>query len=148
MDPYVKVMADLFSAARAEFKTLHSFYFHNCLYDGVWRDNARRWSDQTPTGELLRRYGPDYKAIFVGDAAMSPYEITQPGGASEYWNPESGQTWLTRACTRWPRHLWINPVPQAHWHLTASTRLIEAIFAGKMVPMTLEGLSRGIKDIR
>jgi uncharacterized protein with von Willebrand factor type A (vWA) domain len=148
MDPYIKVMEDLFSAARAEFKTLHSFYFHNCLYEGVWRDNKRRWSDQTPTWDLLRQYGPDCKAIFVGDAAMSPYEITQPGGANEHWNLESGATWLTRACTQWPHHLWINPVAQEHWQYTQSTRLIEQIFDGNMVPMTLEGLSRGIKEIR
>ena len=148
MDPYVRVMEDLFSAARAEFRQLVPFYFHNCLYEGVWRDNRRRWSDQTPTWDILRRYGADYKAIFVGDAAMSPYEITQPGGASEHWNPEAGQVWLARACTQWPRHLWINPQPEPHWHHAQSTQLIARIFAGKMVPMTLDGLSRGIREIR
>ncbi len=148
MDPYVKVMEELFSAARAEFKHLAHFYFHNCLYDGVWRDNQRRWSDQTPTFDVLRTYGPDYKAIFVGDAAMSPYEIVQVGGANEHWNQETGQTWLTRACAQWPRHLWINPVAEAYWPHTQSTRMIADIFDGKMVPMTLEGLSRGLKDIR
>jgi uncharacterized protein with von Willebrand factor type A (vWA) domain len=148
MDPYVKVMEDLFSAARSEFKTLVPFYFHNCLYEGVWRDNQRRWSDQTPTWDVLRTYGSDYKAIFVGDAAMSPYEILQPGGANEHWNREAGQVWLTRACQQWPHHLWINPVPQAHWSHTQSTHLIARIFDGKMVPMTLEGLSQGIKSIK
>ncbi len=113
MDPHVKVMEELFTAARAEFKQLVPFYFHNCLYEGVWRDNHRRWSDQTPTWDILRTYGRDYKAIFVGDAAMSPYEILQPGGANEHWNREAGQVWLTRACTQWPHHLWINPVPEA-----------------------------------
>ncbi len=148
MDPYIKVMEELFSAARAEFKHLVPFYFHNCLYEGVWRDNVRRWNAQTPTAEVLRTYGSDYKAIFVGDAAMSPYEILHPGGANEHWNPESGQVWLHRACTQWPNHLWINPVPEAHWGHTQSTRLIRDIFGGQMVPMTLEGLSRGIKMLR
>ncbi len=148
MDPYIKVMEDLFSAARSEVKTLVPFYFQNCLYEGVWRDNQRRWSDQTPTWDLLRTYGSDYKAIFVGDAAMSPYEILHPGGANEHWNKEAGQVWLTRACQQWPHHLWINPVPQAHWHHAQSTGLISKIFDGKMVPMTLEGLSQGIKALK
>ncbi|MES2434567.1 MAG: VWA domain-containing protein [Pseudomonadota bacterium] len=148
MDPYVKVMEELFSAARAEFKHLVPFYFHNCLYEGVWRDNARRWDAQTPTDEVLRTYGADYKCIFVGDASMSPYEILHPGGANEHWNAEAGQVWLQRACDRWPNHLWINPVPQAQWGYTQSIRLIGQIFAGCMVPMTLEGISRGIKALR
>jgi uncharacterized protein len=149
MDPHVRVMEDLFSAARAEFRTLETFYFHNCLYEGVWRDNARRWDAQTPTWDVLRKYGADYRAIFVGDAAMSPYEITHPGGANEHWNPEPGQVWLQRACEQWPHHLWINPVPEANWEHAHSTRLIRRFFSGdRMVPMTLEGLSRGIKALR
>ncbi|TGD64003.1 VWA domain-containing protein [Tabrizicola sp. WMC-M-20] len=148
MDPYVQVMEELFSAARSEFKHLVPFYFHNCLYEGVWRDNARRWDAQTPTAEVLRSYGSDYRCIFVGDAAMSPYEILHPGGANEHWNPESGQVWLERACAQWPHHLWINPVPEAHWQYTQSTRLISGIFQGRMVPMTIEGLTRGIRQIR
>jgi len=148
MDPYVKVMEELFSAAKAEFKHLVPFYFHNCLYEGVWRDNARRWDAQTSTAEVLRTYGADYKCIFVGDASMSPYEILHPGGANEHWNPEAGQVWLTRACTQWPNHLWINPVPEQHWQYTQSIRLISGIFAGRMVPMTLEGIARGIKTLR
>ena len=96
MDPHVRVVEELFSAARAEFKHLEWFYFHNCLYEAVWRDNRRRWDRQTPTEEVLRTFGPDYRVIFVGDAAMSPYEIVQPGGASEHWNAESGETWLRR----------------------------------------------------
>ena len=147
MDPYVKVMEELFSAARAEFKHLVPFYFHNCLYEGVWRDNARRWDAQTPTAEVLRTYGSDYKCIFVGDASMSPYEILQPGGASEHWNPEPGQVWLRRACDQWPHHLWINPVPQAHWGYTQSIGLIKGIVQS-MVPMTLDGLAKGIKELR
>ena len=148
MDPYVKVMEELFSAARAEFKHLVPFYYHNCLYEGVWRDNARRWNAQTPTAEVLRTYGSDYKCIFVGDASMSPYEILHPGGASEHWNAEAGQVWLERACAQWPNHLWINPVRQEHWQYTQSIRLIGNIFQGRMVPMTLEGIARGIKELR
>ncbi len=148
MDPYVKVMEELFSAAKAEFKHLVPFYFHNCLYEGVWRDNARRWDAQTSTAEMLRTYSSDYKCIFVGDASMSPYEILHPGGANEHWNPEAGQVWLNRACAQWPNHLWINPVPEQHWQYTQSIRLISEIFAGRMVPMTLEGIARGIKTLR
>jgi uncharacterized protein with von Willebrand factor type A (vWA) domain len=148
MDPYIKVLEELFSAARSEFKHLVPFYFHNCLYEGVWRDNARRWNAQTPTAEVLRTYGPDYKCIFVGDASMSPYEILHPGGANEHWNPEAGQVWLNRACAQWPNHLWINPVPEQHWSYTQSIRLIGDIFQNRMVPMTLEGIARGIKELR
>lgn len=148
MDPYIKVLEELFSAARSEFKHLVPFYFHNCLYEGVWRDNARRWNAQTPTAEVLRTYGADYKCIFVGDASMSPYEILHPGGANEHWNPEAGQVWLDRACAQWPNHLWINPVPEQHWSYTQSIRLIGDIFQGRMVPMTLEGIARGIKELR
>ncbi|MDP2086992.1 MAG: VWA domain-containing protein [Gemmobacter sp.] len=147
MDPHVKVVEELFSAARAEFKHLEYFYFHNCLYEGVWRDNRRRWDAQTPTAEVLRTYGPDWKCIFVGDATMSPYEVLHPGGANEHWNPEPGQVWLERARQQWPGHLWINPTPERFWDHTQSLRLIRDIFEGRMVPMTLEGLSRGIKDL-
>ncbi|MEZ5755292.1 MAG: VWA domain-containing protein [Paracoccaceae bacterium] len=148
MDPYIRVMEELFSAARSEFKHLAPFYFHNCLYEGVWRDNRRRWDDQTPTMDLMNTYDPDWHCIFVGDASMSPYEITHPGGANEHWNRESGRVWLERACARWPRHLWINPVPQAHWPHTQSIRLIGDIFAGRMVPMTLDGIARGLRELR
>ena len=148
MDPHVQGMAELFSAARAEFKHLATFYFHNCLYEGVWRDNRRRWDDQTPTWDVLRTYGSDYKCIFVGDAAMSPYEILHPGGANEHWNAEAGQVWLQRACAQWPRHLWINPVAEPQWAHSHSTRLIQAIVGNAMVPMTLQGLSRGIRELR
>ena len=147
MDPHVKVVEELFSAARAEFKHLEYFYFHNCLYEGVWRDNRRRWEAQTPTAEILRTYGPDWKCIFVGDATMSPYEVLHPGGANEHWNPESGQVWLERARAQWPGNLWINPTPERFWDHTQSIRLIREIFENRMVPMTLEGLSRGIRDL-
>ncbi len=148
MDPHVKVMEELFSAAKSEFRHLQPFYFHNCLYEGLWRDNARRWSDQTPTWDVLRTYGPDWKAIFVGDAAMSPYEITHPGGANEHWNKEAGQVWLARATAQWPQHLWINPVPEQGWAYSQSTAMIQRAFGGRMVPMTTEGIARGVRLLR
>ncbi|MBY5973558.1 vWA domain-containing protein [Pseudooceanicola marinus] len=147
MDDHIKVVEELFSAARAEFKHLEHYYFHNCLYEGVWRDNARRWTEQTPTDEVLRTYGSDYKCIFVGDASMSPYEIAYPGGANEHWNPEAGQVWLQRAREAWPDHLWINPVPQKYWDYTHSIAMIREIFEDRMVPMTLEGLDRGMREL-
>ena len=147
MDPFIKVVEELFSAARAEFKHLEYYYFHNCLYEGVWRDNRRRWDRQIPTWEVLHTYGGDYKCIFVGDAAMSPYEVLYPGGANEHWNEESGETWLRRAREQWPSHLWINPVPEPHWDYTQSTRMILDIFEGRMVPMTLDGIGRGMKTL-
>ncbi|WP_278921876.1 MULTISPECIES: vWA domain-containing protein [Pseudophaeobacter] len=147
MDPHIKVVEELFSAARTEFKHLEYFYFHNCLYEGVWRDNRRRWDAQMPTHEVLRTYGPDYKCIFVGDASMSPYEIAYPGGANEHWNQEAGQVWLERARDQWKSHLWINPVPQTHWDYTHSIGMIREIFEDRMVPMTLDGLERGMKEL-
>ena len=147
MDPHVKVVEELFSAARTEFKHLEHYYFHNCLYEGVWRDNRRRWDRQTPTWEVLRTYGPDYKCIFVGDASMSPYEIAYPGGANEHWNAESGQVWLNRAREQWPASLWINPVPEKYWSYTHSIEMIREIFEDRMVPMTLAGLEKGMKEL-
>jgi len=147
MDPHVKIVEELFSAARSEFKHMEYFYFHNCLYEGVWRDNRRRWDAQTPTSEVLRTYGSDYKCIFVGDASMSPYEIAYPGGANEHWNAEAGQTWLQRAREQWPNHLWINPVPEKYWGYTQSIAMIKEIFENRMVPMTLSGLETGMKEL-
>jgi uncharacterized protein with von Willebrand factor type A (vWA) domain len=146
MDPHIRVVEELFSAARAEFKHLEYFYFHNCLYEGVWRDNSRRWSAKIPTSEVLRTYGSDYKCIFVGDASMSPYEVAYRGGANEHWNDEAGQVWLERARDQWPQHMWINPLPERNWPYTQSIAMIRDIFgADRMVPMTLEGISRGMK---
>ncbi|MEO1363236.1 MAG: VWA domain-containing protein, partial [Pseudomonadota bacterium] len=148
MDPHIKVVEELFSAAKSEFKHLEYFYFHNCLYEGVWRDNRRRWDAQTPTHEILRTYGPDYKCIFVGDASMSPYEVAYPGGANEHWNQEAGQVWLHRARDQWASNLWINPVPEKYWDYTHSIGMIREIFGtDAMVPMTLEGLSRGMRAL-
>ncbi|MCA0920872.1 vWA domain-containing protein [Pseudooceanicola nanhaiensis] len=147
MDPHIKVMEELFSAARAEFKHLEYYYFHNCLYEGVWRDNHRRWQEQTPTWEVLRTYGSDYKCIFIGDASMSPYEVAYPGGANEHWNPEAGQVWLERAREQWPASLWINPVPEKYWGYTQSITMIRDIFEDRMVPMTLQGLEAGMREL-
>ena len=146
MDPHVQVVEELFSAARTEFRHLEHFYFHNCLYEGVWRDNRRRWTERQSTAELLRTYGPGYRCIFVGDAAMSPYEIAVPGGANEHWNEEAGHVWLERARDAWPDHLWINPLPEAHWPYTQSIQMVREIFGpDRMVPMTLDGLERGMR---
>ncbi len=148
MDPHIKTVEELFSAAKSEFKHLEHFYFHNCLYEGVWRDNRRRWAEQQSTHEILRTYGPDYKCIFVGDASMSPYEIAYPGGANEHWNPEAGSVWLTRARDQWNSSLWINPIPEKYWPYTQSIKMVQEIFGeDAMVPMTLEGLSRGMKAL-
>ncbi|MCV6585723.1 MAG: VWA domain-containing protein [Marinibacterium sp.] len=147
MDAHVKVVEELFSAARTEFKHMEYFYFHNCLYEGVWRDNVRRWDAQTPTHEVLRTYGPDYKCIFVGDASMSPYEIAYPGGANEHWNQEAGQVWLQRARDQWGSHLWINPIPEKYWDYTHSIQMIRDIFEDRMVPMTLAGLEQGMREL-
>jgi len=147
MDPHVKVVEELFSAARAEFKHLEYFYFHNCLYEGVWRDNRRRWDRQTPTWEVLRTYGAGYKAIFVGDASMSPYEIMHPGGANEHWNPETGETWLRRAREHWPRNVWLNPLPERHWQFTQSVNMIAQIFENAMFPLTLDGITRAMRAL-
>ncbi|GAB4386898.1 vWA domain-containing protein [Albidovulum sp.] len=148
MDPHVRVVEELFSAARAEFKHLEYYYFHNCLYEGVWRDNRRRWEAQTPTAEVLRTYGGDYRAIFVGDAAMSPYEIAHPGGANEHWNAEAGQVWLARARAQWPANVWLNPLPERHWAHTQSIGMIRQIFEDRMFPLTLEGITRAMKALR
>ena len=146
MDAHIKVVEELFSAARAEFKHLEYFYFHNCLYEGVWKDNRRRWNAQTPTWDVLRTYGSDYRCIFVGDASMSPYEIAVPGGANEHWNQEAGHTWLARARDQWPSHLWINPVPERYWGYTQSIGMIQEVFgADRMVPMTLSGIESGMR---
>lgn len=146
MDPHIRVVEELFSAAKAEFKHLEYFYFHNCLYEGVWKDNRRRWSEQTPTWEVLRTYGSDYRCIFVGDASMSPFEIAYPGGASEHWNKEAGSVWLTRAIETWQSNLWINPVPERHWQYTQSISMVQQLFGhDRMVPMTLSGIETGMK---
>jgi uncharacterized protein with von Willebrand factor type A (vWA) domain len=145
MDDHSLLVDELFSAARAEFRHLQHFYFHNCIYEALWTDNRRRWTETTATWEVLNRYGRDYKAIFVGDATMSPYEIAVAGGANEHWNPESGETWLGRLRETWPDHVWLNPVPRAQWHQTRSIGMIREILADRMQPLTLEGLTQAMR---
>lgn len=147
MDGHVKLVEELFSAASTEFKHMEHFYFHNCLYEGVWKDNARRWDAQTPTWEVIRTFGPDYKCVFVGDAAMSPYEIVQPGGAVEHWNQESGEVWLRRALDQWTSSVWINPIPEIRWQYSHSTSLIQQIFADRMYSMTLQGIEGAMREL-
>ncbi len=147
MDGHIRVVEELFSAAKSEFKHMEYFYFHNCLYEGVWKDNRRRYGQQTDTFDVLRTYGPTYKAIFVGDAAMSPYEIVYPGGAVEHWNPESGETWLRRVVDQWPSTVWLNPVPEKGWRYTQSTAMIKEIFADRMYPLTLSGIGNAMKEL-
>jgi uncharacterized protein with von Willebrand factor type A (vWA) domain len=147
MDGHVRRVEELFSAARAEFRHLEHFYFHNCLYEGVWRDNRRRSDAQTATADLLRTYGPDWRVVLVGDAAMSPYEITHPGGANEHWNAEAGEVWLRRLRETWPRSIWINPIAAEHWDYTPSIAMVAALFDGRMFPMTLAGLDAGTREL-
>lgn len=147
MDPHIQVLEELFSAAKSEFKHMEHFYFHNCLYEGVWKDNKRRWDQQTPTWDVLHTYGSDYKCIFVGDASMSPYEIAYRGGANEHWNEEAGEVWLQRAREQWPDHIWINPVAEKYWPYTQSIEMIRDLFEDRMFPMTLEGIERAMKEL-
>ncbi|MBA4491424.1 VWA domain-containing protein [Paracoccus sp. S1E-3] len=145
MDDHIRIVDELFSAARAEFKHMEHFFFHNCLYESVWKDSRRRWTETTPTWDILNRYGRDYKCIFVGDASMSPYEIAVPGGANEHWNAEPGELWLKRALETWPDHVWLNPVPQNYWRYTQSIRMIDEITGHRMMPLTLDGLTRAMR---
>jgi uncharacterized protein with von Willebrand factor type A (vWA) domain len=147
MDDHIKVVEELFSAARAEFRQLEYFYFHNCLYEGVWKDNRRRHSEVIPTFDVLHKYGHDYKAIFVGDASMSPYEIAHPGGSVEHWNAEPGALWLARVLQHWPNAVWINPITQKHWGYTHSIGMIREIFANRMYPLTLAGLESATREL-
>ena len=148
MDDHIKVVEELFSAAKAEFKHLEHFYFHNCIYDGLWRDPARRWREQISTWDVINTYGSDYKCVIVGDASMSPYEIAVPGGANEVWNEEAEHVWLERIFTKWPDFIWINPVPDTHWQYTQSIEMIRKLAPNRMVPMTLEGLDKGMKTLQ
>jgi len=148
MDPHVRICEELFSAAKAEFRHLEHFYFHNCVYDYVWRDNLRRRNERFDTLELLRTYGPDWKAIFVGDAAMSPYELVERGGSVEYTNDEPGIVWLTRVFEHFRRVAWWNPEPERAWEYTRSTQMILQKLGPRMFPLTLSGIARGIDALR
>lgn len=148
MDDHVAVAEQLFAGARSEFKTLEAFYFHNCLYEYVWRDNRRRWDETTPTWDLIHTYGGDYSIVFVGDASMSPYEIAYPGGANEHWNAEAGETWLRRTTEHWRRVVWLNPTPERYWRYTPSIGMIEQIMGGRMFPTTLSGLEAAMAALK
>jgi hypothetical protein len=147
MDPFIKLCEELFSAASSEFKNLEFFYFHNCPYEGVWKDNKRRFSERTPTWDVLHKFGHDYKLIFVGDAAMSPYEITHPGGSVEHFNEEAGSVWLHRLTNTYPAAAWLNPVPEQHWGYSQSTKIVKEAMAGRMFPLTLEGLDDAMREL-
>ncbi|SNS79112.1 hypothetical protein SAMN06295912_11647 [Sphingomonas laterariae] len=147
MDPYIKLCEELFSAATAEFKNLEFFYFHNCLYEGVWQDNRRRFAERTPTWDILHKYGHDYKLVFVGDAAMSPYEITHPGGSVEHHNDEPGYVWMQRITNTYPAAAWLNPTPEEHWGYSQSTRLIRELMNERMYPLTLDGLDDAMRTL-
>jgi uncharacterized protein with von Willebrand factor type A (vWA) domain len=144
MDDHVKTCEELFSAARSEFKHLEHYYFHNFTYEALWRDNRRRFNEHIGTVELMRTYGTDYKLILVGDATMSPYEITQPGGSVEHWNAEAGSVWLQRLIRHYPKFAWINPQPQSRWRHTSSIEMTREILEGRMYPLTLAGLDDAI----
>ncbi|WP_417770886.1 vWA domain-containing protein [Stappia sp.] len=147
MDDHIRVCEELFSAARTEFKVLEYFYFHNCPYEYVWKNNARRHAERIPTLELLNKYGPDYKLIFVGDASMSPYEIAYAGGSVEHWNEEAGAVWMQRLTQQFPRSAWLNPVSERHWSYTHSIQMIRELMDGRHYPLTLEGLDEAMRDL-
>jgi uncharacterized protein with von Willebrand factor type A (vWA) domain len=148
MDPYIRLCEELFSAARSEFKHMEYFYFHNCLYDFVWKDNKRRWTDKTPTWDVLHKYPHDYKVIFVGDASMSPYEITVPGGSVEYFNEEAGALWMERVTRIYESAIWLNPIPKQQWDYSGSIRMIRELMGDRMYPLTLSGLDAAMTELR
>ncbi|WP_341218505.1 vWA domain-containing protein [Neptunomonas phycophila] len=145
MDPYIHLCEQLFSAARSEFKHLEYFYFHNCVYEHVWKDNRRRFDNKLSTLDVLNTYGSDYRVIFIGDAAMSPYELLSPYGSVEHMNEETGQVWLQRIIDTWGKAIWLNPVDAGYWKYTQTTDMISKQLAGHMYPLTLEGLENAIK---
>jgi uncharacterized protein with von Willebrand factor type A (vWA) domain len=147
MDDHIRVCEELFSAAKTEFKHLEYFYFHNCVYESVWKDNKRRHNERMSTYDVLNTYGADYKLIFVGDATMSPYEIVYPNGSVEHNNPESGQVWLQRLLDQYQSAIWLNPVVEQYWDYTESLHLIRQQMHERMFPLTLEGIERAIKRL-
>ncbi|WP_119677946.1 vWA domain-containing protein [Indioceanicola profundi] len=147
MDDHIQVCEELFSAARGEFKHLEYFYFHNCVYESVWKDNARRNAERISTWDVIHTYGPDYKLVFVGDASMSPYEIVQPGGSVEHLNPEAGQVWMQRLLAQYRRAIWLNPTQERYWDFTHSIGMIRQIMEDRMYPLTLQGLDAGMREL-
>ena len=147
MDDHVRVCEELFSAARSEFKHLEYFYFHNFIYEALWKDNRRRHSEKTPTFDIAHKYGNDYKLIFVGDATMSPYEIVYAGGSVEHWNEEPGAIWIKRLLNTYPKAIWLNPEPQERWDYTPSTKLVRELMDERMFPLTIAGLDAAIREL-
>ena len=147
MDSHIKLCEELFSAARTEFKNLEFFYFHNCLYESVWKDNRRRHTEKIPTWDVLHKYPHDYKVIFVGDATMSPYEITYPGGSVEHWNEEPGAIWMDRVSQIYPSMIWLNPTPERHWNYTQSIEVMKTLVGDRMYPLTIEGLDKAMREL-
>src|SRR5499427_6798545 len=147
MDWHVKITEELFSAARTEFKHMEHFYFHNCLYERVWKENRRRWDAVTPTWDVLHTYPRDYKVIFVGHASVSPYEVSAPGGSVEHFNEEPGALWMERVTRTYPACVWLNPVPEPHWGNTQSICAIRQLMGGRMYPLTLEGLDKAMREL-
>ena len=147
MDSHIKLCEELFSAARSEFKNMEYFYFHNCLYEGVWKDNKRRHNEKMNTWDVLHKFPADYKVVFVGDATMSPYEITYAGGSVEHWNEEPGGIWLERVTQIYESAVWLNPVAERHWEYTPSLQIIKQIMGERMYPLTLEGLDRAMREL-
>ena len=147
MDSHIKLVEELFSAARTEFKNLEFFYVHNCLYESVWKDNNRRHTEKINTWDVLHKYGHDYKVIFVGDATMSPYEITYPGGSVEHWNEEPGAVWVDRVTQIYPSTDWLNPTAERHWDYTPSVGVMKQLVSDRMFPLTIEGLDKAMKEL-
>jgi uncharacterized protein with von Willebrand factor type A (vWA) domain len=147
MDAHVKMCEELFSAAKTEFKHLEFFYFHNCLYEGVWKDNRRRHSEKIPTWDVLNKYPADWRAIFVGDATMSPYEVTMPGGSVEHWNEEAGAVWMKRATQQWDKVAWLNPTAERYWNYSASVGMVRELVDERMYPLTLDGLEKAMRAL-
>ncbi|WP_309088349.1 VWA domain-containing protein [Phenylobacterium sp.] len=147
MDSHIKVCEELFSAARSEFKNMEFYYFHNCLYEAVWKDNRRRHAEKIPTWDVLHKFPHDYKIIFVGDATMSPYEITYPGGSVEHWNEEAGAVWLDRVTQIYERVVWLNPTAERHWDYTPSIGVIKQLVGDRMFPLTIEGLEKAMREL-
>ena len=148
MDSHVKVSEELFSAAKTEFKHLEYYYFHNFIYERVWRENRRGHNEFISTWDVLNKYSHDYKVIFIGDATMSPYEVTEPGGSVEHWNDEPGMVWMSRMMNHFPDIVWINPEPTERWPQTMSTQIIQRLLGGRMFPMTLNGLDEAMDLLR
>ncbi len=148
MDDHVRICEELFSAAKSEFKHLEYFYFHNFIYESMWKDNRRRHAERIPIGEITHKYGRDYKLVFVGDATMSPYEIVYAGGSVEHWNEEPGAVWIKRLLNTFPKAIWLNPEPEQRWEYTPSIKMTSELMEGRMFPLTVSGLGEGIKKLR